>query len=162
MSEWYSRRYQEYPGIIARLCVLLIISFTQDYSANDNAKFYEDFESIPHGDESNKTAGLCEENIRKNRWAITVRNRQIYLFKKDRTLTNLNFWIWIWNFEFIIIKIDFLDSSSHLLVSSVWPPNVSSEMTFIIHITGNISSLGDPTRWTPDGLQTKIGEVAVE
>ena len=44
----------------------------QEFSANNNEKFLEDFANIPHGDESSKTAGQQEENQKKNRYQNVI------------------------------------------------------------------------------------------
>ena len=46
--------------------------FSQDFSANNNDKFLEEFSNIPHGDESSKSSGQQEENLKKNRYQNIV------------------------------------------------------------------------------------------
>ena len=40
----------------------------QEFSANSNAKFHEDFANIPDGDESSKKCGQLDDNLKKNRY----------------------------------------------------------------------------------------------
>ena len=58
------------PRQIRNISISFRTTPLQEFSANSNQKFLEDFANIPHGDESSKTAGEQDENLKKNRYQV--------------------------------------------------------------------------------------------